>query len=207
MDVDSTTTVYLIRHGEVDFPKGPNGEDLIYDEEAVLNSNGERQMRSLGISLIDQGIKLSVIYTSDIKRAHQSAQILGDEFSYHVPVVDIPGFRAKAYPDWERRPVKELLETGVELFFHEGPGIETVKEASERLSQAYREIVRKNRGRIVAVISHEDEIRAIMHMFAPFHTEAPGNGEGFRLTVSPEGEILDYEQVRVETSARGVEMR
>lgn len=198
------TTVYLIRHGHVDFSLGQDGQPVIYGPRAELSQNGVRQMTNLGESLRNKGVKLERIYTSPLSRAKSSAEILEEESIGNVPIVDVEGLMAKLHPSWEDKSVREFEETGEDLFSQVRPGDETPKEASDRIWEAYQEIMRKNKGRTIAVVTHGEVIRSLMDRLG-VHVEIPNNGEGFRLIVLPEGGLLEHESVDAEIPSRGKE--
>src|SRR4051794_33863898 len=69
------TLVYLVRHGLTDW----NREKRFQGQSDVpLNEIGVQQARSLAGWLLDQPLKFSAIYSSDLSRAWQTADAIRD---------------------------------------------------------------------------------------------------------------------------------
>ena len=64
--------IYLIRHAETDFNKKNSG--FLQSEEMEINSYGAKQLKNLSIRL--KKIKLDRVYSSDLLRTRQTAEIL-----------------------------------------------------------------------------------------------------------------------------------
>ena len=79
-------TVYLVRHGRDDDTVRGGWSD------ASLSAVGISQAEALAARLkSDEAFHAGVIYTSDLPRAKETAQILGEALS--LPVIDRPAFR------------------------------------------------------------------------------------------------------------------
>jgi alpha-ribazole phosphatase len=82
----------LVRHGETDMAGLFCGHS-----DPALNPAGQRQVETAAELLA--GTPPEVIYTSDLQRARQSAQIVAARFS--VPVAVRPGLREISFGVWE----------------------------------------------------------------------------------------------------------
>ena len=95
-------TIYFMPHAssldnEAGFASGR------YDVE--LSENGRREAESRRESLLDLGIEL--VYTSDLKRAYETAVIV---FDNRVPIVKDPRLRECDYGDMTRKPRSEVFQ-------------------------------------------------------------------------------------------------
>src|SRR6185437_6606991 len=80
------TTLLLVRHGETDW----NAERRYQGHADVpLNDRGVEQARELAEQLA--GERIDAIYSSDLSRAHATAEIVGERLG--VPVVTDPDLR------------------------------------------------------------------------------------------------------------------
>ena len=71
----TTTTIFLIRHGETDANR-----NQVYQGQAGhgLNALGRDQALRLGARLAEAGIHFNALYSSDLARAFETAEIVGD---------------------------------------------------------------------------------------------------------------------------------
>lgn len=149
------TTLLLIRHGETQW----NAQGRIQGQRDIaLSDRGLRQAqtiaRFLGASAID------AVFTSDLSRAHQTAQPLAQTLGIGLridPRLRERGFglfegstyeEAQAnwpaqYAIWQRRDPAYAL-----------PGGESYLQARARVLQCLEEIVRDHTGATVAVVTH-----------------------------------------------------
>ena len=72
--------VYLIRHGETDFNK--QSKEWGQDPDTSLNDLGRAQTRKLAKRIKE--IKFDKFYSSDIKRAIETAEILYQEIKVQI---------------------------------------------------------------------------------------------------------------------------
>ncbi len=75
------TTVFLIRHGEID-----NSQRILYgcNIDMKLNDIGREQIRVIAEKIRKSGYKIEKIYTSPLSRAKSSLSILADAFQFHL---------------------------------------------------------------------------------------------------------------------------
>jgi len=137
----------LIRHGAIVRPSNTSNFDL-----APLSSEGWQQMNRLGAEW--PFAKPSVIYSSTILRAGQSATIL--QTAFHLPLerreclrewtanpADLP---QEAYTSLERRAWQDLRWIP--------PGGESLSMAGDRVTPCLKGIATRHHGEIVAVVGH-----------------------------------------------------
>ncbi len=137
-------TLLLVRHGETDW----NAEGKLQGHtDRPLNDFGRQQARLLAERL--EGI--DAVYTSDLSRARETAEIVAGRLG--LPVVVDPDLREKDWGTWEGLTSDERL--GVE---YEG---ETTEAHRERVLAAVRRIAERHPGERVLVVTHGGSLRRI----------------------------------------------
>jgi len=141
------TALLLVRHGETDW----NAEGRLQGQtDRPLSDYGRRQARELAEELADEG--LEAIYSSDLARAHETAEIVGERLGLAV-VLD-PDLREKDWGSWEGL-------TSVERDRVEFVG-ESTEAHQERMLQALRRISDRHPGDgRVLVVTHGGSMRRV----------------------------------------------
>jgi 2,3-bisphosphoglycerate-dependent phosphoglycerate mutase len=139
------TTLLLVRHGETDW----NADGRLQGHtDRPLSDFGRRQARQLAEELADES--LETIYASDLARARETAEIVGERLG--LPVVLEPDLREKDWGTWEGL-------TAVERDRVEFVG-ESREEHQERILRALRRIAERHRdGGSVLVVTHGGSVR------------------------------------------------
>lgn len=102
--VNSICQIYLTRHGETDW----NVQGRMQGHTNIeLNEQGIQQAHQLRSALAH--IKFSLAYTSDLKRAQDTARIVLDR---GVPLIFRKQLRERAMGSWEGRPKSEIPHGG-----------------------------------------------------------------------------------------------
>lgn len=154
--------IYLIRHGEPEFPGGIKRCIGIHSDYP-LSENGRLQAKKLYSDF--ENVPLSKVYTSSLKRAVQTAEILsGGRWSVSVyePLheQDLGVWDGMAFSDikvryaelWEKRGEdKSLVPEGAEEFTH----------VAERMYNALCTLADKSEGDI-AVVAHSSVNRGLI---------------------------------------------
>ena len=140
------TTLLLVRHGETDW----NAEGRLQGHtDRPLNDFGRRQAAALAERLADDDI--DAVYASDLARARETAEILGNRLG--LPVVTDPDLRERNWGNWEGL-------TGSERDRVEYVGEE--REAhGERVIRAVRRIAEQHPGERIVVVTHGGSLRRI----------------------------------------------
>ena len=140
------TTLLLVRHGETDW----NADGRLQGQtDRPLSDFGRRQARELADALLDE--QLAAIYTSDLARARETAEIVGERLGLAVALDD--DLREKDWGTWEGL-------TAVERDRVEFVG-ESTEAHSERTLQALRRIAERHPGRRVLVVTHGGSVRRV----------------------------------------------
>ncbi len=149
------TRFILIRHGETDW----NAEGRYQGQSDVpLNDRGRRQSAELAAELREN--QPAAIYCSDLKRASESAEILGRALGVHV--YQDPRLREIHLGSWEGMLFEEIQTIYSELLklrkldprTVSAPGGETVEQVRIRVVAAVRDIAERHTNDTIAIVSH-----------------------------------------------------
>jgi len=140
------TTLLLVRHGETDW--NASGR-LQGHTDTPLNDFGRRQARLLADQLADD--KLDAVFSSDLARARETAEIVGERLD--LPVGVDSDLREKNWGNWEG------------LSWTERDAVEYVGESNEdhrdRMLAALRRIAEHHPGGRVLVVTHGGSMRRV----------------------------------------------
>jgi broad specificity phosphatase PhoE len=141
------TSLLLVRHGETDW----NADGRLQGQtDRPLSDYGRRQARQLAAELADDA--LDAIYSSDLARARETAEIVGERLG--LPVVLDPELREKDWGTWEGL-------TAVERDRVEFVG-ESTEAHEERILGALRRISERHQGDgRVLVVTHGGSMRRV----------------------------------------------
>jgi probable phosphoglycerate mutase len=140
------TTLLLVRHGETDW----NAEGRLQGHtDRPLNDFGRRQAKALAQEL--DGEKVEAIYASDLARARETAEILGERLG--LPVAVDADLREKNWGTWEGLTPAERDRV-------EFAG-ETTEEHRERMLRALRRIAERHPHGRVLVVTHGGSLRRV----------------------------------------------
>lgn len=158
------TRLYLVRHGETD----GNAEGRTQGRRDVpLNETGRAQAAAVGA--VVAGYRPAAVYSSTSSRARATAEaiagplglaVIADERLSEIDHGDLDGMTGdemrERYPDfiasWRE-------DAGVDVPI---PGGESLREAQARMVSAVNEIVTRDRGEGIAVVSHNLALRALL---------------------------------------------
>src|SRR5215472_1133491 len=141
------TTLLLVRHGETDWNAGGR---LQGHTDRPLSDFGRRQAQRLAEELEDE--RLEAIYSSDLSRARETAEIAGKRLGLTVELD--PDLREKDWGTWEGL-------TAVERDRVEFVG-ESTEEHQERILRALQRIAERHPdGGRVLVVTHGGSMRRV----------------------------------------------
>jgi probable phosphoglycerate mutase len=141
------TTLLLVRHGETDW----NAEGRLQGHtDRPLSDYGRRQARRLAEELEGEG--LEAIYSSDLARAHATAEIVAERLG--LPISLEPDLREKDWGTWEGLDAVE--RDRVEFVG------ESTEAHQERMLRALRRIAEHHPGTgRVLVVTHGGSMRRV----------------------------------------------
>ena len=154
----------FVRHGETDW----NVENRIQGgTDTALNETGQEQARQLGQKLAEQKLMIAKIYSSKLKRAHKTAEIVGELLGVDVESVD--GLEEMNLGQWEGMRWHEVKETYPEEYeewylnrrYQKTPNGESYQELLERVLPALTYITQKEEN-IVLVVTHSANIVTLL---------------------------------------------
>jgi broad specificity phosphatase PhoE len=155
----TVTTLLLVRHGETDWNREGRWQGL---SDTHLNDLGREQARSLAL----QADGVDVIYSSDLARARETAEIVAEDLGLEVRLDE--RLRERSFGEWEGFNMAEIEERFAEEHGRwragEGPGAEDAEPFAEfagRIHDFLNEILERHSGETVLVISHGGSIRVI----------------------------------------------
>jgi len=155
--------VYLVRHGETDW----NRKGIYQGQEDIpLNEKGKEEARNLALAL--KGIEISSIYSSDLKRAKETAEIIAKSLGIQT-VIYKESLREMNFGEWTGKSVFEMEENSAlfQLWSKDPwnispPGGETLSGLADRVRGEIEEIFLNHQGQNILVIIHAGPIKAII---------------------------------------------
>jgi alpha-ribazole phosphatase len=153
------TKVFLVRHGATDWNKEKRAQG---HADIDLNEEGHRQAAAVATDLAHE--KLAAVYSSDLKRALDTATAIAGAHGLEV-VVD-KDLREIDQGDWEGLTTDEIRKRWPELWgpnrhYNARPGGESPQQVKERALKALARAVAAHPGKdeAIAVVSHGGTIR------------------------------------------------
>ncbi len=140
------TELVLVRHGETDWNAAGR---LQGHTDRPLSDYGREQARRLAEELA--GEEFDAIYASDLTRARETAEIVGE--ALHLPVIVDPDLREKNWGNWEGLTSTERLE--VELVG------ESTEQHRRRILAALGRIAAQHPYGRVLVVTHGGSMRRV----------------------------------------------
>ncbi len=199
------TSVFIFRHAEVIYPLDKQGRKLMYPPETHISDTGKKQFTSLMETLRNRGVVFDLVETSPYTRAVESAQVLAEVFRLGESAIN-PGLSDSYVPGWIGVPLskqQELMDKGEDIYLHPlSEDQEVYEQVAKRMTEAFQNIVKENEGKTVALVSHGDPIRLLMHRLDHPIGIIPNmsilskegylkRGEVFQVTVDKEGKIFE----------------
>jgi 2,3-bisphosphoglycerate-dependent phosphoglycerate mutase len=149
------TEFWLVRHGQTDWNAALRYQG---QTDIPLNETGLAQARGLADLLA--GNHFAALYSSDLQRAAQTAEILGE--ALRLDVCLHPGLREICFGEWEGYTRDEVHAHYADLIAERHshpldsrpPGGETNRELAQRVAATADEIARAHPEGRVLVVSH-----------------------------------------------------
>jgi len=181
------TEFLLVRHGETDWNRDRRFQG---HADPPLNETGREQARTLAAELA--GEKVDAVYTSDLARASETAEIVARRLG--VPVVADTALREIDVGEWQGLTWQEIearFPDGVRNWHERGHGWEggeTYDALGERVVRALRRIGAEHPAGRILVVGHGGTVRSVRALIegrtvAQSRLESPaiGNCEVFRI--------------------------
>lgn len=157
------TTLILLRHGETEW--NHSGRWQGQDANTQLTERGRVQARIVARRL--SAYPIEAIYSSDLSRAFETAQIVGAIL--RLEPLPVPGLRESDIGAWTGLTWEEITarfpEQVAAMFAGQDVrrgGGETNRELAERLILAVDAIIARHPGQTVLVVSHGAALRSLI---------------------------------------------
>ncbi len=156
------TNLIFVRHGE----SLANKEDVCIGHTDLDLSEKGRVQAQLTAEYIISNFEVDKIYSSDLKRAYNTAKAVADKLS--ISVMADQNLRELYFGEWENRKISDLVDNEEEFKVWRNdisktkcPGGETVAHMYDRILSAVEKIAKENDGKTVLIVSHGTPIRAM----------------------------------------------
>jgi probable phosphoglycerate mutase len=156
-------TIYLLRHGAIQFPK--DCKRYIGWHDPPLNSIGFRQ--AVAWAGYFSGLGLEEIYCSDLIRCRVTAGIISTRFSLEPRVypelreVSLGAWEGKSFQYVQTLQPQEFQKRGAHLADHRPPGGESFRDLQNRAWPLFEAVVRRLRRRAL-IVTHAGVIRVLL---------------------------------------------
>ena len=165
------TRFWLIRHGQTDWNVEGRWQGQA-PHAPGLNANGLAQAQIIAADLVQQaaaqGLTFAALYSSDLLRARQTAQVIAQRLGVPVSLdarlreVNLGLWEGMFGEDVARQYPTEMEERARNPAHARPPEGETVIELAERISQALSDIAHAHPQRDVIIVSHGLAIAAAL---------------------------------------------
>lgn len=150
-----TNTIYIVRHGQTEW--NILGKTQGHGD-SNLTAKGREQAELLAESMTKYPI--DYIYSSDLGRAYQTAEIIGNKLNIEVEKTE--ALREMNFGTWEGRIIKDIIEEDPELYkmwrnephLAKIPQGETLSQIKERTDAFIKEINEKYDGKHIVLVTH-----------------------------------------------------
>lgn len=149
------TKIYLVRHGEVENPKGVEYMRL---PGFFLSERGIKQIEKLNKYF--QNKKISKIYASPLERTRQSAKIISGgeipiEYTKELLEANYKLWQGLKWDERDQKLVKEFTKDPIKVSTILGESLEAIQK---RVVNEILRIAKKHRGENIVCVFHADPI-------------------------------------------------
>ncbi|MFH1827061.1 MAG: histidine phosphatase family protein [bacterium] len=216
-----STTVYLIRHGEVEYPLDDNGRKLLYGPDVDLSFEGRRGVELLGKKLLKNNTPIDVLYTSPYPRAVQTTDIIAEIIGVKK-IIQIKKLRDALSEGYIGEPYSDLMKVDGNVYNNpRSDKQETIAEISQRMSHVFFSLFRKAEKEkiVIGIVSHGDPLRVLVEHL--LHPENPlpnpttmrdedylEKGTALKLVLDSSARVLEHEFINPNKEGKkGIEQK
>jgi broad specificity phosphatase PhoE len=153
------TTLLLVRHGETDWNRDGRWQG---HSDTPLNDAGRAQARRLAAELGD----VDVVYSSDLARSRETAEILAEPLGAEVRLD--PRLRERGFGAWEGKTSAEIeaefRDEHARWLSGDAPGAadaEPFADFAMRVQEFVAEVLARHTDETVLVVAHGGSLRAV----------------------------------------------
>ena len=164
------TTIYLIRHSKtLKVNNSLNTDDIqIQNEKKCLSLEGEELAKK--ILNKDEFNNIDILYSSNYVRAIQTAKFLAHKNNLDINIISDLGERKFGVNSWDELPsnfeIKQFLDENYKI----GNG-ESRKEVTERMYSVIENILKNNKNKRIAIVSHGTAIYFLLKKWCDIELE------------------------------------
>ena len=183
------TELWLVRHGQTDWNLTGRWQGQASFAPG-LNETGRRQVLAMCEQLKDE--TFSAIYSSDLLRAQQTAELIAAPRGMTVILeprlreIDLGVWEGMPSEEIEARYAKELMERDQDPFYSRSPNGESPEDVSKRVLAAVDEIASAHPDGSVLIVSHGIALAVIICQAEGFamqevYQRIPDNAHPYRV--------------------------
>ncbi|MDP3760895.1 MAG: histidine phosphatase family protein [Ramlibacter sp.] len=191
------TRIIAVRHGETAW----NVDARIQGQLDIgLNDTGRWQARRVGEALATE--EITAVYSSDLGRAHQTAQSISEVKG--IPVIADEGLRERSFGIFEGKTFDEIHETWPDHAhnwrkripeWQPPDGGESLLELRARVTRTMQELAARHPGEQIVIVAHGGVLDTLYRIATGQEVNSPRtwelpNGAINRLLWTPEGFTL-----------------
>lgn len=165
--------LFLIRHGEIIQHKE---KIFLGQTDAPLSEKGRAQAKEAAGELSNLQISVNRIYTSDLSRAAETAEIIKGSLNPDIEVILEPKLREMSLGEWDGRYINEIKEQFPEEYQKRGENLLAYKFGNEsenfydlryRVMKGFRNILMREReagddARDIFIVAHQGVIQVML---------------------------------------------
>ena len=139
-DTKQTARIFLIRHGQ---PLQHTGKIFLGQTDIPLSETGKIEAAAAGDKLLEYGARPRRIYTSDLARAKETADIIAEKFG-GLPVVPDILFREMAMGTWDGELIEDIKAKFPDEFKKRGSDLRNYRiQGGENFYDLYGRVTRE----------------------------------------------------------------
>ncbi len=164
------TIIYLIRHSKtLDVNNELSTDTLqIQNEKKVLSKEGENLAKDKFNNSIFNDIE--VIFTSNYVRTIETAKYISENNNIKINILDELGERRFGISSWSEKPKDFERRQFLDENYKIGDG-ENKKEVEERMYDCILKILKENKNKTIAVVSHATAISYLLNKWCNIKIE------------------------------------
>ena len=164
------TIIYLIRHSKtLDVNNELSTDTLqIQNEKKVLSKEGENLAKDKFNNSIFNDIE--VIFTSNYVRTIETAKYISENNNIKINILDVLGERRFGISSWSEKPKDFERRQFLDENYKIGDG-ENKKEVEERMYGCILKILKENKNKTIAIVSHATAISYLLNKWCNIKIE------------------------------------